>query len=87
MIIMSNFSDNHVSANTFQGGFYENAVLVMKKQIVEYGTILNLVITIDLSSISLSGEIPEEVTSLLNLLSLNLSHNHSLEESLRASVP
>ncbi|MBA0570798.1 hypothetical protein Golob_004406 [Gossypium lobatum] len=42
---------------------------------LEYGTNLNLVRSMDLSNNKLSGEIPVEVTSLVELISLNLSHN------------
>ncbi|RXH73539.1 hypothetical protein DVH24_016361 [Malus domestica] len=42
---------------------------------VEYNTILGLVVSLDLSSNKLSGEIPEELTSLISLQTLNLSNN------------
>ncbi|MBA0600017.1 hypothetical protein Gorai_006216 [Gossypium raimondii] len=58
-----------ISAGTFV------ATLVMKGQMLEYGTNLNLVRSIDLSNNKLSGEIPVEVTSLFELQTLNLSHN------------
>ncbi|KAA3480820.1 protein BRASSINOSTEROID INSENSITIVE 1-like [Gossypium australe] len=51
------------------------ATIVMKDQMLEYSTNLNLVRSIDLSNNKLSGEIPVEVTSLVELISLNLSHN------------
>ncbi|TYH50230.1 hypothetical protein ES332_D10G191500v1 [Gossypium tomentosum] len=51
------------------------ATIVMKGQMLEYGTNLNLVRSIDLSNNKLSGEIPVEVTSLFELKTLNLSHN------------
>ncbi|KAL3575803.1 hypothetical protein D5086_023904 [Populus alba] len=76
MTTMSEHSSNGISYSISMGGFYENAVLVMKRKIVKYGTILNIVRSMDLSSNNLPGEIPEEVTSLIILQSLNLSHNH-----------
>ncbi|TYG98563.1 hypothetical protein ES288_A10G127200v1 [Gossypium darwinii] len=51
------------------------ATIVMKGQMLEYSTNLNLVRSIDLSNNKLSGEIPVEVTSLFELQALNLSHN------------
>ncbi|XP_030929058.1 receptor-like protein EIX2 [Quercus lobata] len=54
---------------------FESALLVMKGRVVEYGTILGLVKSIDLSKNNFSGEIPNEVTSLQGLQSLNLSFN------------
>ncbi|XP_059627557.1 receptor-like protein EIX2 [Cornus florida] len=56
-------------------GFLENAELVMKRQTVGYSTILHLVTSMDLSSNTLSGEIPKELMSLQGLRSLNLSSN------------
>ena len=53
----------------------ESALLVIKGKILEYSTILQLVKSIDFSKNSLSGEIPEEVTNLRELQSLNLSYN------------
>ncbi|XP_065628246.1 receptor-like protein EIX2 [Quercus suber] len=53
----------------------ESALLVIKGQILEYSTILQLVKSIDLSMNNLSGEIPIEVTTLQGLQSLNLSYN------------
>ncbi|XP_059290135.1 receptor-like protein EIX2 [Lycium ferocissimum] len=50
-----------------------------KGRILYYDTILYLVNSIDLSSNSLSGEIPVEITSLLKVVTLNLSGNHLTE--------
>ncbi|XP_057952428.1 receptor-like protein EIX1 [Malania oleifera] len=79
---------NNFSAMTMQHQLYpfwhitsigrrlsENALLVMKGREFEYSTTLNLVMSIDLSDNSLSGEIPQELTSLHSLESLNLSNN------------
>ncbi|XP_059627560.1 receptor-like protein EIX2 [Cornus florida] len=56
-------------------GFLENALLVIKGQMRGYSTILQLVTSMDFSNNNLSGEIPEELTSLRGLHSLNLSYN------------
>ncbi|CAK7337287.1 unnamed protein product [Dovyalis caffra] len=40
MTTMSNSSNNYLGYNPFPGVFYENAVVVMKGRIVDYGTIL-----------------------------------------------
>ncbi|XP_065866594.1 receptor-like protein EIX2 [Euphorbia lathyris] len=58
-----------------RGVFIENVMLVMKEKVMEYNTILRYVRSIDLSDNNLSGEIPNEMTRLEELLSLNLSHN------------
>ncbi|KAH7841905.1 hypothetical protein Vadar_019621 [Vaccinium darrowii] len=55
--------------------YVANAFVQWKGQDQEYGTNLRLQKTIDLSSISLSGKIPEQVGSLVGLHSLNLSRN------------
>lgn len=62
--------------------FLENAFLVTRGREDQYNTILTLVASLDLSNNNLSGEIPEELTSLHGLLSLNLSGNH-----LRGKIP
>jgi hypothetical protein len=59
--------------------FYDNALLVSKGNTVAYGSILNIVRSVDLPSNNLSGEVPEEVARLIALQSLNLSHNHFTE--------
>ena len=53
----------------------ENAILVTKGREVEYGKVLNLVMAMDISDNNLFGEIPMELTSLVNLQTLNLSNN------------
>ncbi|XP_047978834.1 receptor-like protein EIX2 [Salvia hispanica] len=57
------------------GGFRESALVVKKGGKLEFDNILPLVTSIDLSVNSLSGEIPNELTSLSELGSLNLSGN------------
>ncbi|XP_050248564.1 receptor-like protein EIX2 [Quercus robur] len=69
---------------------FESALLVMKGRVVEYGTILGLVKSIDLSKNNFSGEIPNEVTSLQGLQSLNLSFNifiGRIPESIVGKIP
>jgi Leucine-rich repeat (LRR) protein len=61
---------------------FESELLVIKGNVMEYSTILQLVIIIDVSKNNLSREIPKEVTSLQGLQSLNLSFN-----SLNGMIP
>ncbi|KAK6144071.1 hypothetical protein DH2020_020891 [Rehmannia glutinosa] len=56
--------------------FIESASVTTKGSKLHYDTILRLVTNIDLSNNNLSGDIPKEITSLLELRSLNLSGNH-----------
>nr|XP_023892372.1 receptor-like protein EIX2 [Quercus suber] len=76
----NNISNHHL--NSYNDSYYygetlplESALLVIKGNILEYSTILQLVKSIDFSKNNLSGEIPKEVTSLQGLQSLNLSYN------------
>ncbi|MBA0560423.1 hypothetical protein Golob_017322 [Gossypium lobatum] len=59
------------SAATYTG--YASVVWKVVEQ--EYGKTLGLLKVIDLSSNNLSGEIPGELTSLVELITLNLSRN------------
>ncbi|KAM3395568.1 hypothetical protein P3S68_004574 [Capsicum galapagoense] len=61
---------------TMNTSYDESAFLMWKGREFEYSRILGLVKTIDLSSNSLVGEIPAEITSLVGLLGLNLSRNN-----------
>ncbi|KAK6146038.1 hypothetical protein DH2020_019907 [Rehmannia glutinosa] len=56
--------------------FLESASITTKGSELHYDTILRLVTNIDLSKNNLSGDIPKEITSLVELRSLNLSGNH-----------
>ncbi|XP_058083177.1 receptor-like protein EIX2 [Magnolia sinica] len=56
--------------------YEENIDLTMKGRELKYTKILDLVVSLDLSSNSLSGEIPKELTNLRRLVGLNLSGNH-----------
>ncbi|KAK2976430.1 hypothetical protein RJ640_001823 [Escallonia rubra] len=61
---------------TFYGpGHFEDVYVVTKGSELQYVATLSLVTSMDLSSNNLSGEIPKELTSLVELLSLNLSGN------------
>ncbi|TQD86056.1 hypothetical protein C1H46_028395 [Malus baccata] len=59
----------------FSYSYIENAVFVAKGREVKYNTVLRLVTSLDLSRNMLFGEIPEELTNLINLQTLNLSDN------------
>ncbi|KAK6138289.1 hypothetical protein DH2020_027980 [Rehmannia glutinosa] len=54
----------------------KSASVTTKGSELHYDTILRLVTNIDLSKNNLSGDIPKEITSLVELRSLNLSGNH-----------
>ncbi|KAL4597239.1 hypothetical protein ACB092_12G220500 [Castanea dentata] len=75
----NNISDDHLNSISYSGFGetlpLESAWLVIKGNIFEYSTILQLVKSIDFSKNSLSGKIPIEVTSLQGLHYLNLSYN------------
>ncbi|KAL8466943.1 hypothetical protein ACS0TY_035866 [Phlomoides rotata] len=58
-----------------QGNFTESASVAIKGREYEYGTTLYLVTNINLSKNNLSGNIPKELTRLVELRSLNLSQN------------
>ncbi|KAF8412272.1 hypothetical protein HHK36_000233 [Tetracentron sinense] len=68
-------SSEVLSYYIYFGEFVETAILMTKGREFEYGNTLTLVTSMDLSGNILSGEISEEITSLLGLRSLNLSDN------------
>ncbi|TYJ99289.1 putative LRR receptor-like serine/threonine-protein kinase [Cucumis melo var. makuwa] len=73
------YRDGLRSYQTNSGAYYsydENTRLVMKGMESEYNTILDSVLTIDLSRNKLTGEIPKEITNLVQLDTLNLSNNN-----------
>ncbi|KAG8371580.1 hypothetical protein BUALT_Bualt13G0102800 [Buddleja alternifolia] len=70
------------SAYSFLQTLLESASISTKGTEHRYDTILPLVTNIDLSRNNLSGDIPKELTSLVELRSLNLSGNH-----LTGSIP
>ncbi|KAE9463962.1 hypothetical protein C3L33_04110, partial [Rhododendron williamsianum] len=57
-------------------GYLENELLMMKGNMYLYDKILALVAIMDLSDNNFTGRIPEELTSLVGLISLNMSRNH-----------
>ncbi|KAL6289282.1 hypothetical protein ACE6H2_006792 [Prunus campanulata] len=62
--------------NTAAGAYYEDdASFIWKGRMQKFKSILGLVKRIDLSSNRLTGEIPCEITHLVELVSLNLSRN------------
>lgn len=65
-----------VIAYSMFANFLENAFVVTRGREDQYGTILQLVASLDLSNNNLSGEFPEELTNLQRLLSLIVSGNH-----------
>ncbi|MBA0619305.1 hypothetical protein Godav_028504 [Gossypium davidsonii] len=69
----SNYIYEWVSTRTTL--FYLSALLVLKGLEDEYSATLGLVTNMDLSTNSLTGEIPKEIGSLIELRSLNLSAN------------
>uniref|UniRef100_A0A6I9QLN2 Receptor-like protein EIX1 n=1 Tax=Elaeis guineensis var. tenera TaxID=51953 RepID=A0A6I9QLN2_ELAGV len=56
--------------------YNEKMQVIIKGIYIEYAILLPLVIVMDLSNNNLSGMIPEELTNLFGLVSLNLSGNH-----------
>ncbi|KAL8459284.1 hypothetical protein ACS0TY_036682 [Phlomoides rotata] len=83
---LANSYENAQVVTVIRGAFYsysfdiwyllESAAVVTKGRKVQYDTILWLVTNLDLSNNNLSGDIPKELTSLIELRSLNLSANH-----------
>ncbi|KAL6131776.1 hypothetical protein ACLB2K_070149 [Fragaria x ananassa] len=57
------------------GRYIDSSFLVTKGREEEYSKILGLVISMDLSANAISGEMPEELTSLISLRYLNISGN------------
>ncbi|KAG5558586.1 hypothetical protein RHGRI_008510 [Rhododendron griersonianum] len=75
-MVMKQDSSDQIFYSFYMGEFLENAFVVTKGREFQYNTILALLTSMDLSDNNISGEIPEEITSLLGLFSLNLSGNH-----------
>lgn len=87
-----NFNAMATKADTYSSIEYgvedvlrENLSIVIKRKERQYGSILNLVTCLDLSSNNLSGEIPEQLASLERLGYMNLSNNH-LSGSIPANI-
>ncbi|KAH6835236.1 hypothetical protein C2S53_012400 [Perilla frutescens var. hirtella] len=68
--------DSQRASYSDRGDLIDSASIDMKGSELQYDTILYLVTTIDLSQNNLSGDIPKEFTSLVELRSLNLSQNN-----------
>ncbi|KAL6297571.1 hypothetical protein ACE6H2_005713 [Prunus campanulata] len=68
---ISFFSYTYASSEKYM----ENAILVTKGREAKYGKFLTLVTSLDLSDNMISGEIPQELTSLASLRWMNLSRN------------
>ncbi|XP_012458067.1 receptor-like protein EIX2 [Gossypium raimondii] len=75
-MISRKISCSKISYNTSKGCFFDNMALMVKGTMLDYSNTLGLIKLVDLSDNNLSGEIPEEMTMLTGLLSLNLSKNH-----------
>ncbi|KAK6125782.1 hypothetical protein DH2020_040476 [Rehmannia glutinosa] len=73
---LSQFYLDEIQYYIFSKGFLESASITTKGSELYYDTILSLVTNIDFSKNNLSGDIPKEITSLVELRSLNLSGNH-----------
>ncbi|KAL8467138.1 hypothetical protein ACS0TY_036016 [Phlomoides rotata] len=67
------FHDNNNGTRNWE--FSESATVATKGTRMQYDTILSLVTNFDISRNNLSGGIPKELTSLVELRSLNLSAN------------
>ncbi|XP_010246690.1 PREDICTED: probable leucine-rich repeat receptor-like protein kinase At2g33170 [Nelumbo nucifera] len=65
----------HVDFENDNVEYVETTPLVEKGKVFDYGMILNLVTSMDLSNNKLSGEIPDQLTDLSSLQNLNLSLN------------
>ncbi|XP_070681810.1 receptor-like protein EIX2 [Malus domestica] len=62
---------------SYQSGYYDDEVsLIWKRVMSKYKSTLGLVKSIHLSSNRIAGEIPNEITDLVGLVSLNLSRNN-----------
>ncbi|KAI3958439.1 hypothetical protein MKW98_011127 [Papaver atlanticum] len=79
-----------ISYSIYLSGYKEIASLVTKGREFEYSNTLTLLTIMDLSDNSLSGDIPEELTNLIGLRSLNLSRNYltgRIPNKLSGSIP
>ncbi|KAK7839206.1 receptor-like protein eix2 [Quercus suber] len=61
---------------SFYVNYVEKAIIVTKGRELEYGSTLQFVTSIDISWNNLIGGIPDKITSLIALNTLNLSRNH-----------
>ena len=63
-----------------QQEFVDNVRLMLKRREYKYDKILGLLKIIDLSSNKLMGKLPDEISSLLQLVGLNVSRNNIVGE-------
>ena len=76
LVIRYNYTIPYFKELSRQNSYIDKQLLQWKGRELEYKRTLGLVKSIDLSSNKLGGEIPREVTDLLELVSLNLSQNN-----------
>jgi hypothetical protein len=71
------FTQGYMENEVYEiGSFNDKEILALKGSNREYGNILGLMATIDLSCNHLTGEIPQSITKLVALVGLNLSGNN-----------
>ncbi|RVW68127.1 Receptor-like protein 12 [Vitis vinifera] len=76
LVIGYNYTIPYFKELSRRSSYIDEQLLQWKGRELEYKRTLGLVKSIDLSSNKLGGEIPREVTDLLELVSLNLSQNN-----------
>ncbi|KAJ9678538.1 hypothetical protein PVL29_020661 [Vitis rotundifolia] len=76
LTITYNFSLGNERITFYSWSYVDRELVKWKGREFEYKNTLGLVKSIDLSSNKLTGEIPKEVTDLLELVSLNFSRNN-----------
>ncbi|CBI22612.3 unnamed protein product, partial [Vitis vinifera] len=76
LVIGYNYTIPYFKELSRRSSYIDEQLLQWKGRELEYKRTLGLVKSIDLSSNKLGGEIPREVTDLLELVSLNLSRNN-----------
>ena len=74
------FVDNTNITYHYTKKFVDNARVILKRRQYKYGKILGLLKIIDLSSNKLMGKLPDEISSLLQLVGLNVSRNNLVGE-------
>ncbi|GKE02471.1 LRR receptor-like serine/threonine-protein kinase GSO2 [Tanacetum coccineum] len=73
---LSSMADARLLGDDLDRGLEASVIQVLKGASLEYSSILQYLINMDLSSNRLMGEIPQELTKLSLLVGLNLSNNH-----------